>query len=152
MAEIEKEKETLNIELFNCKPKLLIQEGKVVQWKKYVEFWVKEKWVFEIRQDELEKELKELKEKAQEQPTPATQSPEVPGAYSLSQAMSQVILKTIDITGLMKQNRDLMEMANVREDLKKKIEEHYRELERKNSELAKLVSGQGALVGARHLI
>ena len=52
----------------------------------------------------------------------------------------------------MKQNLDLMEMANVREDLKKKIEEHCTELERKNSELSKLVSGQETLIGAKHLI
>ena len=54
--------------------------------------------------------------------------------------MSQVSLKTIEITGLMKQNQDLMEMADVREDLKKKVEERYKELESKNSELSKLVS------------
>ena len=76
----------------------------------------------------------------------------VPSAESLSQAMSQVSLKTIEITGLMKQNQDLMEMADVREDLKKRVEERCRELESKSSELSKLVSGQGALVGARHLI
>ena len=80
----------------------------------------------------MEKELKEMKEKVQEQPTPMTQSPKVPNAFevpsvdSLSQAMSQVSLKTIEITGMMKQNRDLMEMVDVREDLKKKVEERCR--------------------------
>ena len=89
----------------------------------------------------MEKELKELKEKYQEQPMPLTQSSEVPDADLLSQAMSQVSLKNIDITGLMKQNQDLMEMADVREYLKKKLEEHCRELERNNIELLRLVSG-----------
>ena len=52
----------------------------------------------------------------------------------------------------MKQNQDLMEMADVREDLKKKVEEHCRELESKNSELSKLVLGQVALIGEKQLI
>ena len=55
--------------------------------------------------------------------------------------MSQVSLKAIEITGLMKQNRDLMEMVDVREDLKKKVEEHCKELEDKINELTKQVSG-----------
>ena len=80
LTKIEKERETLNTELVNCKSKLLIQEVKEVQWKKDDELWAEEKRAFEIRQHELEKELKELKEKAQEQPTPLTQSPEVPDA------------------------------------------------------------------------
>ena len=37
LTEIEKEKEALNIELVICKFKLLIHEGKVVEWKKDVE-------------------------------------------------------------------------------------------------------------------
>ena len=37
LTKIEKERETLNTELVNYKSKLLIQEGKEVQWKKYVE-------------------------------------------------------------------------------------------------------------------
>ena len=65
LTEIEKEKETLNTELVNCKAKLLVHEWKVVQWKKYAELWDEEKCAFEIRQVELEKELKEVKEKAQ---------------------------------------------------------------------------------------
>ena len=86
------------------------------------------------------------------------QSPEFPDAYevlgvdSLSQVMSHVSLNTIDITRFMKPIWDSMEMANVREDLKKKIEEHCRELERKNGELSNLVLGQRDLVGARNLI
>ena len=45
-----------------------------------------------------------------------------------------------------------MDMANVREELKKKVEEHCKELEGKNSELEKQVLGQEALIGAKHLI
>ena len=69
----------------------------------------------------MERELKELKEKPQQQPTPMAQSSKISGADSLSQAMSQVSLKTLDIAGLMKQNRDLMDMANFKEGLKKKV-------------------------------
>ena len=54
--------------------------------------------------------------------------------------------------GLMKQNRDLMDMANVKEGLKKKVEERCKELEDNKSELRKQVSGQEALIGAKHLI
>ena len=74
MTEIEKVRETLNTELVNWKSKLLIQEGKEVKWKKDAEIWAEEKQAFETRKDELEKELKERKEKAQEHPTPVTQS------------------------------------------------------------------------------
>ena len=102
MTKIEKERETLNTELVNCKAKLLIQEVKCVQWKKYAELWAEENRAFETKKAELEKELKELKEKDQEQPTIGTQSSKVPDANSLSQDMSQVILNTIDITVLMK--------------------------------------------------
>ena len=55
LMEIEKERETLNTDLVNCKAKLLIQEGKEVKWKKYDELWAKEKRAFETKQAELEK-------------------------------------------------------------------------------------------------
>ena len=44
-----------------------------------------------------------------------------------------------------------MEIVDVKEYLKKKVEERCRELERKNNELSKMVSCQGDLIGARHL-
>ena len=45
-----------------------------------------------------------------------------------------------------------MDMANVREELKRKVEERCRELEGKNSELEKQVLGQASLIGLKHLI
>ena len=45
-----------------------------------------------------------------------------------------------------------MEIADVRQDLKKKVDECWRELESKNNELSKLVSGQTSLIGENHLI
>ena len=43
LTKIEKEKEALNTELVNCKSKLLVHEGKVVQWKKDAKLWDEEK-------------------------------------------------------------------------------------------------------------
>ena len=43
-------------------------------------------------------------------------------------------------------------MANVKEGLKKKVEEHCKELEDKNNELTKQVLGQEALIREKHLI
>ena len=43
-------------------------------------------------------------------------------------------------------------MDNVKEGLKKKVEECCKELEDRNSELTKQVLGQAALIGAKHLI
>ena len=43
-------------------------------------------------------------------------------------------------------------MANVNEGLKKKVEECCKELEAKNNELTKQVSGQEALIGEKNLI
>ena len=51
-----------------------------MKWKKDAEIWAEEKQAFETRKDELEKELKELKGKAQEQPMPTMQSSKVPNA------------------------------------------------------------------------
>ena len=45
-----------------------------------------------------------------------------------------------------------MDMANVKEKLKKKVEERCKELEYKNNELTKQVSGQNTLIGVKHLI
>ena len=45
-----------------------------------------------------------------------------------------------------------MEMADVREDMKKKVEERCIELESNNSELSKIFLGQEALIKAKHLI
>ena len=51
--------------------------------------WAEEKRAFEANQAKLERELKELKEKTQEQPVPVAQSPEISSVESISQAMSR---------------------------------------------------------------
>ena len=47
---------------------------------------------------------------------------------------------------------DLMDMADIKEGVRKKLEEHCKELEDKNDKLTKLASGQETLQGARNLI
>ena len=47
---------------------------------------------------------------------------------------------------------DLMDMADIKEGVRKKLEEHCKELEDKNDKLTKLASGQESLQGAKHLI
>ena len=49
LTEIEKEKETLSTNLIDCKAKLLRQEEKERQSKKYVELWAEEKRAFEAK-------------------------------------------------------------------------------------------------------
>ena len=46
----------------------------------------------------------------------------------------------------------MMDMANVKEWLKNKVEERCKELEDKNDKLTKQVSGQVTLIGTKHLI
>ena len=43
-------------------------------------------------------------------------------------------------------------MSNVKEGLKKQVEERCRELEVRNSELAKQVAGHETLIGVKHAI
>ena len=43
-------------------------------------------------------------------------------------------------------------MANIKEGSKKKVEEHCKELEAKNNELTKHISGRVALIGEKNII
>ena len=63
MNKIESEKESLDTELIDCKAILLRKEERERQWKKYAELWAREKQAFEAKWTELERDLKELKEK-----------------------------------------------------------------------------------------
>ena len=74
------------------------------------------------------------------------------GEDSISQAMSQVSIKALEITGLRKQNKDLMDMDELKEEIRKKMEDHCKELEDKNKKVAKQVSGQVSLQGEKNLI
>ena len=63
----------------------------------------------------MEKELKELKEKDEEQPVPFIPSYVQSTTESLSQAMSQVSLKALEINGLKKKIKELEYMAENKE-------------------------------------
>ena len=58
LAEFEKEKEALNIELIDCKARLLKLEEKEKKCEKDAGLWVEKENKFETKQAELEKELK----------------------------------------------------------------------------------------------
>ena len=62
----------------------------------------------------MERELKELKEKDKEQQVQVISSSVQSGTDYLSRAMSQVILKALEITGLKKQNKNLEDSWKVR--------------------------------------
>ena len=85
------------------------------QWKKDVGLWAKKEKSFETKQEELEKELKEKnKEKQVKVISPFVQS----GTDSLSQAMSQVSLKYLEIIGLKNQNKNLEDIDEKKEKRK----------------------------------
>ena len=68
------------------------------------------------------------------------------------EAMSQVSLKELEITGLKNQNKNLEDIDGKRELERKKLEDKCNELVDKNNKLTKQVTGQSTLPGANHLI
>ena len=76
---------------------MLKLEKKEKQWEKDARLWNEKEKDFETKQAELEKELKE---KNNEHLMQVILSSIQSGADSLSQAMSQVSLKDLKITGL----------------------------------------------------
>ena len=124
----------MNTELIDCKARLLKLEEKEKQWEKYAGLWAEKEKDFETKQEELEKEL-EVKNKEQEVQviSPSIQT----GADSLSQAMSQVSLKNLEITGLKNQNKNLEEIAEKREKERNTLEDKCKELVEKNNKWAK---------------
>ena len=73
-------------------------------------------------------------------------------ADSLSQAMSQVSLRDMEITGLNNQNKILEDIVVKREQERKKSENKCKELIDENNKLTKQVIGQSALQWAKHII
>ena len=95
LIKIEKEKEALNNEMIDCKARFLKFEEREKSWEIDARIWDEKQNDFETRQKELEKELKELKEMDKGQKVKVISSSVQSGTYSLSQAMSQVILKEL---------------------------------------------------------
>ena len=83
--------------MIDCKERLLKFEEKEKQWEKDAGIWAEKEKAFETKQAELEKELKE---KHKEQKVPVISYSVQSGAYSLSQDMSLVSLKDLEIIGL----------------------------------------------------
>ena len=81
----------------------------------------------------MEKELKEKNEQQVQVISPSVQS----GADSLSQAMSQVSLKNLEISILKNQNKNLEDIAEKRENERNKLEDKCEELVEKNNKLEK---------------
>ena len=71
---------------------------------------------------------------------------------SLSEAMYQVKMKDVELTGLKKQNQNPKDIPLKKEEEKKKLEERCQELINQNTKLTKQVVGQMALQGAKHMI
>ena len=71
---------------------------------------------------------------------------------SLSNAMSQVKLRNVELAGLKQQNKNLEDMDSKKEEEKKTLAERCQELIDQNEKLNKQVIGQMALQGARHMI
>ena len=102
LTEFEKEKEALNTKLINCKARLLNFEEREIQWEKDAGLWAEKEKAFEAKQEELENKLEEKnKEKQVKVISSSVQS----GTYFLSQDISPVSLKELEITDLKNQNK-----------------------------------------------
>ena len=108
LIDFEKEKEALTAELTDCKEKLLKFEEKEKTWEKDIRLRVENENILKSKQAKLEKELKE---KNKEQQAHILSPPIQSGTNSLSQAMSQVSLRDMEIIGLENQNKILEHMA-----------------------------------------
>ena len=111
-------------------------EEKEKQWEKDAGIWVEKETFFETKHAEMESELKEKNKEQQAQViSPFVQS----SVDSLSQDMSQVSLRDLEITGLKNQNKILEDIAEKREHERKKLEYKCKDLVEKNNKLGKQV-------------
>ena len=91
MTELEKEKEALNIELVDCKAKLLKLEEKEKHWEKDVKLLIESEKDLKAKLAAKEKELQEKCEEVKNQSIVLSVKID---ATSLSKAMYQVNLRT----------------------------------------------------------
>ena len=111
LVEFEREKETLNAELTNCKAKLLKLEEKERQWEAYIQLLKKSDAELKTRLAMREKELQGRSAES------TIQSTSVAGEIdtgSLSREMSQIGLKDIELIKL-KQQIEELEKERVKE-------------------------------------
>ena len=112
LIEFEKEKEALNTELTNYKAKLLKLDEKEKQWEKEAKFIRESEEDLKVKLSAKEKELQE-KGEAVEMPT--TFPSMGIDTTSLSNAMLQVKLRDVELTGLKQQNKNLEDMDSKKE-------------------------------------
>ena len=113
----------MNGELRYCKDKLLKFAKEEKQWQRDMSLIVESEKTLKAKSDELEKKLqgkeKELQEKEKELECriipPSTESRE----QTISQAMSQVSLKELELVGLKNQNKNLESLSLKREQERK---------------------------------
>ena len=85
----------MNTKLIDCMTRLLKFEEKKKQWERDARLWDEKQKAFETNKVELEKELKELKERDKGKQVQVISSSIQSGTDSLSQAISQVSLKVL---------------------------------------------------------
>ena len=149
MADFEREKETLNAELTDCKSKLLNLEEKERQWEADIELLKKSDAELKTRLAMKEKELQGRSAESTIQSTGVAREIDI---GSLSRVMSQIGLK---YTELIKQKQQIKELEKERVKEKQgreKKEEKCQGLIQKNAKLSQQVVGKLALQGTRHLI
>ena len=117
------DKEALNTELTNCKAKLLKLEEKEKQWEKEAKLLKESEEDLKVK---LATKEKELQEKVEVVEILATMPNVEIDTTSLSNAMSQVNLRDVELTGLKQQNKNLEDMALKKEKEKKMLAKDVR--------------------------
>ena len=97
LTEFEKEKEVLNIELIDCKARLLKLEEKERQWEKETKLLKESEEGLKFK---LATQEKELQEKGEVMEISAIVPNTKTNTASLASAMSQVKLRDVELTGL----------------------------------------------------
>ena len=149
IIELEKEKETLNDELSNCKAKLMKFVEEKREWEKQRVMLRDNVKALKQKQAKLEKEVNEKGKESEVQIIPPpTQSNE----ESIVQEMSNFSLRDLEIVGLKNQNKNL-ENANLKkEEESKATKNKCKYLLDKNDKLMKQLTRQIPVQVAKHII
>ena len=149
LTEFEKEKEALNTKLADSKAKILKLKKKEIQWEK-------ESKLLKENEKDLKVNLvakeKELQVKGEVVEILAIMPHVEIDTTSLSNSMSQVKLRDVELRGLNLQNKNLEDMASIKEEEKNNLTERCQELIDQNAKLNKQVIGQISLQVCWHMI
>ena len=102
----------------DCKAKLLKLEDKEKQWDKEAKILKESEEHLKVK---LAAKERELQEKGEAVENPTTLPSVGIDTASLSNAMSKVKLRDVELTGLKQQNKNLEDMASKKEEEKKKL-------------------------------